>query len=88
VTRVLLRQASFGKKTKLRPPIDLLEVRQQLTAWRSLHSNEKRATTLINRVLAKIAHLHEPENEAHKKRLQNLIAKTIQTLEDIAFHSS
>jgi hypothetical protein len=84
----LLRRASFGKKVKLLSPIDLLEIRRQLMALRSLHSHEPRATSLINSVLAKIAHLHEPESKAHEKRLQNLIAKTIQNVEQIASHSS
>jgi hypothetical protein len=81
----LPRRTSFGKNAELQS-IDLLEVRRQLIALRLLHSHEPRATTLINRVLAKIAHLHEPESKAHEKRLQNLIAKTIRNVQKIAFH--
>jgi hypothetical protein len=85
--RISKHPASCRQKTEL-PPLDLPELRRQLVALRSRHSHKKRATTLINRLLVKIAYLHEPENKAHERRLQSLIAKTIQTVEEIDSHSS
>jgi hypothetical protein len=80
--------AGLAEKAEFPLPLDLLEIRRQLIALRSLHSHETRATTLINRVLAKISHLHEPENEAHERRLRNLVAKVIQTIEGTASQGS
>ncbi len=75
-------------RTTLRSPLDLLEARHQLRVLRSLHSREPRATILINRLLVKIGHLHEPESEAHQKHLQHLITKTVRAVEEIVSRSS
>jgi hypothetical protein len=64
-----------------RAPLDLVEVRRQLTAMRSLHSNDRRVTRLINKTLVKLAHLHEPAGRVHEKRLHELIAKTVHMVE-------
>jgi hypothetical protein len=64
-------------------PLDLIEVRRQLTAMRSLHSNDPRITTAINRLLGKLAHLNQPENRRHEEQLLKIIAKTLQHIDEI-----
>jgi hypothetical protein len=63
-------------KSKFEPQIDLLEVRRQLIAMRSQHMDDRKVTLRINRLLGKLAHLHEPENPAHERRLKKLIKRT------------
>ena len=47
--------------TGFEPRLDLLEVRRQLLAMRSLHSDNRRVTIRINKLIGKIAHLHQPD---------------------------
>jgi hypothetical protein len=68
---------------KPRAPLDLVEVRRQLTVMRSRHSNDRRVTRLINKTLVKLAHLHEPADRAQETRLRELIAKTVHMVETI-----
>jgi len=75
--------ASLEKEIKPQVPLDLVEVRRQLTAMRSLHSNDHRVTRLINKTLVKLAHLHQPSDRAQEKRLRQLIAKIVHMVETI-----
>ena len=63
------------------PKLDLLETRRQLVAMRSLHSHDRRVTIEINKLIRKIAHLHQPDNLAHEKRLSEMIARTWRAVE-------
>ncbi|MBR1090617.1 hypothetical protein JQ621_24385 [Bradyrhizobium manausense] len=76
-------QWGFGGLT-LEPSLDLLEVRRELITLRSRYSHEVNVTIVINKLLAKIAHLREPENIQHEKRLQEIIAKTVHAVEDMS----
>lgn len=65
-------------------PLDLLEMRKQLMALRSSHSDNQRLTAVVNDLLVKIAYLKEPESRAHEQRLRNKISKTVKLAERIA----
>jgi hypothetical protein len=67
--------------TDFKPKLDLLETRRQLVAMRSLHSHNRRVAIEINKLIRRIAHLHQPDNLAHEKRLIEMIAKTLQAVE-------
>jgi hypothetical protein len=71
------------KNIDLHPPLDLIEVRRQLIAMRSLHSNDRQVTRAINSLIGKLAHLHGPKNRRDEERLLQIIAKTIQRVEEI-----
>ena len=58
-------------------PLDLIEVRRQLTALRSLHSDDRLITTRLNRLLVKIAYLSEPKNRTHERQLRRAIIRTM-----------
>jgi hypothetical protein len=64
-------------------PLDLIEVRRQLTALRSLHSNDRRITTLLNRLLVKIAYLSEPKSRTHERQLRQATIRTMDEVEAI-----
>jgi hypothetical protein len=63
------------------PRLDLINVRRQLVAMRSSHSNDPRITAAINRLISKFAHLSEPKNQREEKTLSNMIGKTLQRVE-------
>jgi hypothetical protein len=67
--------------TDFKPKLDLLETRRQLVAMRSLHSHDRRVAIEINQLIRKIAHLHQPDNLAHEKRLIEMIAQTWRAVE-------
>jgi hypothetical protein len=67
--------------TDSEPKLDLLETRRQLVAVRSAHSHNRRVAIEINKLIRKIAHLHEPDNPAHEKRLIEMIAQTRRAVE-------
>ena len=67
--------------TDFKPKLDLLETRRQLVAMRSLHSHNRRVAVEINKLIRKIAHLHQPDNLAHEKRLSEMIAQTWRAVE-------
>ena len=67
--------------TDFKPQLDLLETRRQLVAMRSLHSHNRRVANEINKLIRKIAHLHQPDNLAHEKRLSEMIAQTWRAVE-------
>jgi hypothetical protein len=68
----------------LRSRLDLVAARRQLIALRSLHSHDRRITSLINNLIAKIGHLAEPQSFAHEKTLRNRIAETFVAVNEIA----
>jgi hypothetical protein len=67
--------------TDFGPKLDLLETRRQLVAMRSLHSDNRRVVIEINKLIRKIAHLHQPNDLAHERRLTEMIAKTWRAIE-------
>ena len=67
--------------TDFKPKLDLLETRRQLVAMRSLHSHNRRVAVEINKLIRKIAHLHQPDNLTHEKRLIEMIAQTWRAVE-------
>jgi hypothetical protein len=69
------------KVTDFKPKLDLLETRRQLVAMRSLHSHNRRVAVEINKLIRKIAHLHQPDNLTHEKRLIEMIAQTWRAVE-------
>ena len=70
------------KNFRLDQPLDLIEVRRQLIAMRSLHSNDRRVTSAINGLIGKLAHLHQPESRKHEEKLLKNITETIQRIDD------
>jgi hypothetical protein len=64
-------------------PLDPIEVRRQLTALRSLHSDDRRIIRLLNRLLVKVAYLSEPKNRAHVRQLRQAIIRIMDEVEAI-----
>lgn len=71
------------KNFDLHPPLDLIEIREKLTALRSLHSGDKRITREINNLIGKLAYLHVPESRKHEEKLIKAIATAIQHVDEI-----
>jgi hypothetical protein len=67
----------------LNPPLDLMEIRRQLVALRSLHSDDRRITRPINNLIRKLAHLHRPENRRHEESLHRAITRTVHCVDKI-----
>ncbi|WP_369722001.1 hypothetical protein AB8Z38_34520 [Bradyrhizobium sp. LLZ17] len=65
------------KRPSKHETLDLGEMRRQITALRSRHSENIRITYLLNRLLIKIAYLSEPESAAHAQKLREAFARTI-----------
>lgn len=59
------------------PPLDLIEMRRQITALRSLHSENLKVTCLLTSLLIKIAYLTEPEDADHEQRLLKAFNKAM-----------
>ncbi|MEY9699631.1 hypothetical protein ABIE71_002374 [Bradyrhizobium diazoefficiens] len=55
--------------------LDLAEMRRQITALRSRHSENLGITYLLNRLLIRIAYLSEPESAAHAEQLREAFAQ-------------
>jgi hypothetical protein len=64
--------------------LDLVEIRRQLTALRSQHSDKLQIATLLNRLLVKIAFLSEPTDLAHAEYLRLEIEKTFAKVKEIS----
>jgi hypothetical protein len=60
--------------------IDLVDMRLQLVALRSRHSENPLAARLLNALLVKISCLNEPEGAAHAQRIRDAFAKTIEAV--------
>ncbi|BAR53475.1 hypothetical protein ACVIWV_001941 [Bradyrhizobium diazoefficiens] len=69
------------KRPSKHETLDLGEIRRQITALRSRHSENLRITYLLNRLLIKIAYLSEPESAAHAEQLREAFARTIADIE-------
>ncbi|WP_354172047.1 MULTISPECIES: hypothetical protein [unclassified Bradyrhizobium] len=65
------------KRPSKHETLDLAEMRRQITALRSRHSENLRITYPLNRLLIKIAYLSEPENAAHAEHLREAFARTM-----------
>ena len=68
-------------------PIDLVEMRRQITILRSQHSDNLLVTSRLNRFLVKIAFLSEPKDAAHEQHLRSEFVRTLQNVEAIASRS-
>lgn len=64
--------------------LDLIEMRRQLTALRSQHSDNLGIAMLLNRFLVKIAFLSEPTDLKHEQYLRSEFALTLKKVEAIA----
>ena len=71
------RASVILKRPSKHETLDLGEMRRQITALRSRHSENIRITYLLNRLLIKIAYLSEPENAAHAEQLREAFARTM-----------
>ena len=61
--------------------LDLAEMRRQITALRSRHSENLRIANLLNRLLIKIAYLSEPKSAAHAEQLREAFDRTMADIE-------
>jgi hypothetical protein len=66
-------------KAEFEPQLDLIEIRRQLIATRSLHSNNRRVSIRINNLIGELAHLRQPDDRAHEKHLIR-ISKTMRAV--------
>jgi len=65
------------KRPSKHETLDLVEIRRQITALRSRHSENLRITHLLNKLFINIAYLSEPESAAHAKQLREAFARTM-----------
>ncbi|MGY0576038.1 hypothetical protein ACTGJ9_037615 [Bradyrhizobium sp. RDM12] len=70
------------KRPSKHETLDLAEMRRQITALRSQHSENLQITHLLNRLLIKIAYLSEPESAAHAQQLREAFARTMADIEE------
>jgi len=63
--------------------LDLIEIRRQITALRSQHSDNLPVTSALNHFLVKIAFLSEPKDAAHVQHLRSEFARMLQSVEAI-----
>lgn len=70
-------------RAKFEPQLDLLEARRHLATLRSMHSQDRRVTGMINRLLSRLAPLRHPDSPAHERRLIQSIAKTTHAVDRI-----
>lgn len=71
------------KRQSDRETIDLIEMRRQLTALRSQHSENLAIASLLNRFLVKVAFLSEPKDPKHEEYLRSEFAQTLKKVEAI-----
>ena len=64
--------------------IDLVEMRRQLTALRSKHSDNLLITSLLNRFFVKVAFLVKPTDLAHEQYLKSEFDRTMTKVKEIA----
>ncbi|TFW58179.1 hypothetical protein CT676_26525 [Bradyrhizobium sp. MOS001] len=62
-------------------PLDLIEMRRQITALRSQHSDNLPVTAILNRFLVKTAFLSEPKDAAHVQHLRSEFTRTLRSVE-------
>jgi len=78
----LLRELDL-KKQPDRETLDLIEMRRQLTALRSQHSDSLPIASVLNRFLVKIAFLTEPTDLAHEEYLRSEFERTLTRVKEI-----
>jgi len=71
------------KKQPDRETLDLIEMRRQLTALRSQHSDSLPIASVLNRFLVKIAFLTEPTDLAHEEYLRSEFERTLTRVKEI-----
>ncbi|MCP3397796.1 MULTISPECIES: hypothetical protein [unclassified Bradyrhizobium] len=64
--------------------IDLIEMRRQLTALRSQHSDNLQIASLLNRFLVTIAFLAAPTDLAHEQYLRSEFERALQRVKEIS----
>ncbi|QOZ73662.1 hypothetical protein WN72_30530 [Bradyrhizobium arachidis] len=64
-------------------PLDLIEMRRQIRALRSQHSDDLRIASLLNRFLVKVAFLTEPTDLAHEEYLRSEFERTLTKVKEI-----
>lgn len=73
----------YLKQQSDRGKLDLIEMRRQLTALRSQHSDNLAIASLLNRFLVKVAFLSEPTDPNHERHLRSEFAQTLTKVEAI-----
>ncbi|OSJ32172.1 hypothetical protein BSZ19_20275 [Bradyrhizobium japonicum] len=68
-------------------PLDLIELRRQITALRSQHSDNLPVTAILNSFLVKIAFLSEPKDTAHARYRQSEFARMLRTVKEMVSRS-
>lgn len=68
--------------------LDLFEMRRQLAALRSQHSEDLVVVSLINRFLVTVAFLSAPIDRAHEQHLRSEFTHTLQKVEAIVSRPS
>jgi hypothetical protein len=64
--------------------LDLIEMRRQLTALRSKHSDNLLIASLLNRFFVKIAFLVKPIDLAHEQYLKSEFERALTKVKEIA----
>ncbi|QQO33200.1 hypothetical protein JJC00_32490 [Bradyrhizobium diazoefficiens] len=67
-----------------RETLDLIEMRRQLTALRSKHSDNLLIASLLNRFFVKVAFLVEPTDLAQEQYLRSEFEQTLIKVKEIA----
>jgi len=67
-----------------RATLDLIEMRRQITALRSKHSDNLLITSLLNRFFVKVAFLVEPTDLAQEQYLRSELERTMIKVKEIA----
>lgn len=78
----LLRELDL-KKQPDHETLDLIEMRRQLTALRSQHSDNLPIVSLLNRFLVRVAFLTEPTDLAHEQFLRSEFERTLTRVKEI-----
>ncbi|MGY3239397.1 hypothetical protein ACVWZ4_007166 [Bradyrhizobium sp. USDA 4472] len=71
------------KKQTDHETLDLIEMRRQLTALRSRHSDNLPIVSVLNRFLVKVAFLTEPADLAHEQYLRSEFERTLTRVQEI-----
>ena len=73
----------MNSESHFEPKLDLLEVRRELIAMRSLHSQNRNVTRRINKLLSQLAYLRQVSDRAHEKRIMRMVANAVRTVNQI-----
>ncbi|MET4037754.1 hypothetical protein ABIC08_008447 [Bradyrhizobium sp. RT9b] len=77
------RASVILKRPSKHKTLDLVEMRRQIIALRTRHSDNSRVTYLLNRLLIKTAYLTEAESAAQAMRLCDAFTETMADVEKI-----